>query len=83
MSYVQGGAAFPGTKNTKTALKAAIKEDPSKVRLYCTSEMGPQFSDTADKLPEGVTFNVVGPDPYRRRDWYASVKRGRNGLVCS
>jgi hypothetical protein len=86
-SYVQGGAEFPltnGSKNkTKKALKDAIKADPSKVYMYDTSAFGSKFSGPANALPEGVCFNVVGPDPYSRRDWYASVYKGRNGMVCT
>jgi hypothetical protein len=43
--------------------------------------MGPQFSGTADQLPEDAEFNVVGPDPYTRRDWYATVKWGVRGTL--
>lgn len=82
--FIQGGANFPVEGNkTKTALKKAIKENPSGVTLYATSDMGPQFNGPASSLPEGTTFNVVGPNPYTKRDWYASVKRGRNGLVVT
>lgn len=81
--HIQGGADFPVTgRKTKAALKAAIKDDPKSVYLYATSSMGPQFSGPADQLPEGTDFIVVGPDPFRKRDWYANVTRGRNGLVC-
>lgn len=81
--YVQGGAQFtpPNGKKTKAALKEMVKTNPSSVRLYATSSMGPQFSGTADTLPEGMEFNVVGPDPYRKRDWYATVKRGPRGAL--
>ena len=81
-TYIQGGARYEGVK-TKTRLKELLKTDPSSVVLYATSSMGPQFSDTADKLPQDVEFNVVGPDPYTKRDWYATVKYGTRGaLVC-
>jgi hypothetical protein len=82
--YVQGGAEFPvepGKKPTKAGLKKAVKEQPDRVMLYATSSMGPQFSDTADKLPEGTVFTVVGPDPYSKRDWYANVSVGRGGKL--
>jgi hypothetical protein len=83
-TYVQGGAdwdvKYPARKS-KAELKKFIKADPSSVYLYATSSMGPQFSDTADKLPEGMVFNVVGPDPYTKRDWYASVFRNTRGGI--
>lgn len=81
--FVQGGARvkLEGKNFTKTLLKARIKEDPSKVMLFSTSNMGPTFTDSADKLPVGVKFLVVGPNPYSKRDWYATVKVGRNGKL--
>lgn len=78
MIFVQGGADFKGPK-TKKQLKEVVKLDPSLVMLYDTSAFGSDFNDTADKLPKNMTFNVVGPDPYKARNWYASVYRGRNG----
>jgi len=84
MTFIQGGANFPVDGNkTKAALKRAIKENPTSVTLYATSPMGPQFAGPATGLEEGTTFNVVGPDPYNDRSWYASIKRGRNGLVVT
>jgi hypothetical protein len=81
-AFEQGGADFQytGKKPTKAALKAAIKEDPSKVYLNSTSAFG-GFSGYASDLPSGVTFNVVGPDPYTDRRWYASVKHNAKGDV--
>jgi hypothetical protein len=83
MERIQGGAYIPGPKKTKGALKAAIKANPDAVELYATSNMGPQFADVASKLKVGDEFLVVGPDPYRKRDWYATVKMTANGLVVS
>jgi len=83
-TYIQGGAYWTGAKKTKGALKEALKADPSSVTLYSTSMMGPQFDNSADKLEEGVEFCVVGPDPHRKRDWYATVKKNAKGQVtCS
>lgn len=83
VQYIQGGAEWRtnGGKKTKTALRTAIKEDPSSVVLFATSQMGPQFNDSADKLPDDTVFNVVGPDPYTKRDWYASVQRNNRGSL--
>jgi hypothetical protein len=76
ITHIQGGARFEcAGRRTKKALKE------TKVELYATSSMGPQFSGTADQLPEDAEFNVVGPDPYTRRDWYATVKWGVRGTL--
>lgn len=85
--YIQGGANFPvpaDKKKSKKLLKELLKENPSAVTLFATSQMGPQYAGPASGLPDNVTFNVVGPDPYTKRDWYASVKKGASGnLVCT
>lgn len=84
MSYDQGGAEFAHTgKATKKALKEAIKEDPSMVYLYSTSAVVQGWSGQASELPEGMTFNVVGPDPYANRSWYASVKNNNGKVTVS
>jgi hypothetical protein len=31
--------------------------------------------------PAGTELQVVGPDPYSKRNWYATVKVDRNGKV--
>jgi hypothetical protein len=81
-TYVQGGAEFHSKgKRTKAALKAEIKADPSSVYLYDTSAFANKFSGPADKMPNNIIFNVVGPDPYTDRSWYASIYHGRNGLM--
>jgi hypothetical protein len=82
-THVQGGAIFASSngKRTKSQLKEAIKNDPAEVELYSTSSMGPQFHNAADQLPEDTEFLVVGPDPYTKRDWYASIKRGIRGKL--
>ena len=86
MQFVQGGADFTvpsGARKTKSLLKKLLKEDPSQVYLYDTSAFGSKFSGSADSLPEGTTFNVVGPDPYTKRDWYASVEKTPRGIKCA
>lgn len=73
MSYEQGGAEGVATKKD---LKSAALTRPGLLYLYSTSAVGDGgWSGYAATLPEGVTFNVVGPDPYRSRKWYASVTR--------
>lgn len=81
--YIQGGAEFVAEKNTKKALKEAIKERPTAVWLFSTSAFG-GWSGFASDLPPGATFNVIGPDPYKKRSWYATVKKDPSGTVfCS
>ena len=53
------GASYP----TKKALKESIGEPLNYIE---TSMFGPQYKSNG-------TFAVVGPDPYRKRSWYATV----------
>jgi hypothetical protein len=60
------GADYP----TKKALKEALGEEP---RFIETSPFGPQYSGDG-------RYSVVGPDPYRARNWYAMVTI-ENGVI--
>lgn len=75
----------PGKKPTKTALKEAIYNNPEKVRLQNLDLMGAQagWSGRADELPVGWKADVVGPDPYTDRRWYATITRKATGLTIS
>lgn len=78
MSYVNVG--IEGA-TTKAALRQAVKAQPEKVYAYSTSPLGPQFRGPVSQLPEGTTLTVAGPDPYRSRKWFASIKRSPVGLI--
>jgi hypothetical protein len=80
-TYIQGGVEFMGGKKTKGRLKELIGLNPASVYLYDTSASGSKFNGTVDKLPVGIVFNVIGPDPYSKRDWYASIERDRFGTI--
>jgi hypothetical protein len=76
MSYLNVGASIGGDRvGTKKVLRETMRLDPSLVTFDRTSEMGPDapWTFTGDQLPPGLTLSVVGPDPYRRRSWYATV----------
>jgi hypothetical protein len=69
---------------TKKALREAIVDDPASVLLYGTSPLGAQFEgETAADCPEGVKLQVVGPDPYSRRNWYATIENRGGKIVVS
>lgn len=60
------GATYP--------TKKALKESVGKSLMYVeTSMMGNEYKDNG-------TFNVVGPDAYKKRDWYATITM-ENGLI--
>jgi hypothetical protein len=54
--------------------KKALKESIGKPLDYIeTSAFGPEYKDNG-------TFPVVGPDPYTKRNWYATVTM-EDGLI--
>lgn len=59
---------------TKRALREALADAPSEV-LFDTTEHNTSALThyCADSIPTGVRLVVVGPDPYKRRSWYANV----------
>ena len=61
------GAPYP----TKKALKECIGKP---LRFIETSMFGEEYK------PEGK-LTVVGPDPYQRRNWFATVTM-ENGLIA-
>jgi hypothetical protein len=68
---------------TKTALKAAIKADPTNVVLYSTDAFGPNRGKRylLDLLVIGDKYTVTGPNPYTSRKWYATVEKLPNGTI--
>lgn len=75
MSRVNCDATVRGRyPKTKKALKAALTEEPENVQFIGNSPFHP-FECSGIGIPEGTTLDVVGPDPYRDRRWYASVSR--------
>lgn len=56
---------------TKKALRVAAT-NPSSVRLEATSSFGNEYDGLLSDAPDG-TYTVVGPDPYRARNWYANI----------
>lgn len=77
MSYINVGARDgKGMRvKTKKALKELMSTAPSTVRFDVTAGIGPAAGDffTGDKIPGGYNLSVVGPDPYTKRVWYATV----------
>jgi len=82
MAYINVGADYNGRPiATKTALKSLLKSDPLNVRFYGTSDFTPFGGDVT--AIGSNTLTVVGPDPYRKRTWYASVKMTSKGVTVS
>jgi hypothetical protein len=94
MSHYAGvGAMSPDGQRipTKTALKrlllgekkSSTEPAPSEVLFDVTDLLGDYAGQTfrGDDLPEGVSLQVVGPDPQTKRIWYATVTRTEHGIT--
>ena len=91
MSYINVGAYVNGARpQSKKALKeacaawSASPTDAPSLRFDSTAMMGPRAGE--DILPATIgadTLSVVGPDPYAKRSWYASVTRKDGKLEVS
>ena len=78
MGYVNCGAYVNGSHpKTKKALKEAMVSDPANVVFVTTSAFEDERAIQGDDIPTGAILSVVGPDPYEKRSWYATVKNGR------
>lgn len=77
MTYINVGANVNGNVpiKTKASLRLLMVTMPEIVSFYGTSEMGPYGKSVfmGDNLPKGYKLQVVGPDPYTKRVWYATV----------
>jgi hypothetical protein len=87
MSYVNVGAYVNNRRPaSKKALREALRDAPATVKFDSTALMGPRSGDTIKAEPADIgtySLSVAGPDPYSRRDWYAtvSVKNGKISLA--
>jgi len=68
---------------TKTDLKGRFANYPRTVELYVTDAFGPNAGKVVfgDDLDIGVKYSVVGPNPYKKRSWYATVEKLPNGKI--
>lgn len=89
MSYINVGA-YVGPQRpenrpkTKKALREALAAATDVVTFDKTAIDfdGPGNLVTGDLTP-GVRLQVTGPDPYRKRDWYATVELVNGKIRCS
>ena len=73
MSHINCGAAVNGAPpQTKKALKEAVANEPENICLRGTSPFTPIHTHlTCARITD--TYSIVGPDPHRKRDWYANI----------
>lgn len=81
--FIQGGVKNVSANRsgevikTKAELRRLVSDDPDNVYFYTTSEMGNQFNGRLSELHSDTALTVVGPDPYNRRDWYATIGKNK------
>lgn len=76
MRYINVGVEGASTKE---ALIKAVEDDPSKVEIYSSAKFGEKYDGPLSDMPIGVQLSVSGPDPFNRRDWFATIIRSRDG----
>lgn len=66
---------------TKKALKdAVLAEGADNVGVFGTSMFGNEKANTVADLV-GTSAVIVGPDVYTTRNWYANVKKKKDGTI--
>jgi hypothetical protein len=66
---------------TKKALKeCAASPAADTIQLEATSLFGNEYAGYLGRAPHGK-YTVVGPDPYTRRNWYATIEVGKRDGV--
>jgi hypothetical protein len=73
VSKVQGIYVDYERPKSKKAVKEAVADDPSRVRIEATSLFGNEYDGSVSDAPDG-TYTFVGPDPYRKRNFYGTIK---------
>ena len=91
MKYVNVGALDRDARRipTKAALKRAVNNDDIAFdqTAFPHDDGLPGLIEPADvyraieQTGNEIVLSVVGPDPYNRRMWYASVTIGRDGKL--
>jgi len=97
MSHITAGAVLLGFDEetsedtrtqfkTKTAFKAALKDQPAAVLITSTCfGLGPGKAEyRASELDPQFAYQVTGPDPETNRKWFArvEVKNGKPVVVA-
>lgn len=65
---------------SKKAVREAVAANPDKVRVEGTSLIaGTEYDGPVSEMPIGRVL-FVGPDPYRKRNFYGTIERSANGF---
>lgn len=73
------GQRVPTKKALKELVAANLDKPDAELIMFDQTSMihsgGLPGNIVLRDLPEGHILSVVGPDPYRKRNWYANVER--------
>ena len=83
MSYCNVGALdVEGRRiKTKRALREMMAIDPAQVRFDCTSIFDRGRLIEGHQIPPGMVLVVVGPEPHKKRSWYANAYVKSDGQI--
>lgn len=83
--FVMDDRGEPQRCRSKKALREVLASDPRRVLVEFTSAFGDNAGDVipAAELVDTIVrrYQLVGPDPYRSRVWYASLDVHPNGRM--
>jgi hypothetical protein len=85
MALVNVGAYVNGNRPpTKKALRIAMTSNPESVYFDSTSPLGPRANQkiTLNDMGNDILM-VCGPNPYTKRDWYATIQNTSKGIRIS
>ena len=69
---------------TKKEVRETLRDNPEQISIENTSMFeGSDFHGMIVDLPEGSEVTIVGPDPFTKRDFYATIKRKNGALRLS
>lgn len=88
MQHVNTGAYYIDENDekvrvpSKRMLTTLVRHNPERLSFDPTSQYDGQGVWTTDDIGKGVSLDVVGPDPFTSRKWYASVSRDAKGKIA-
>lgn len=66
---------------SKKAIKEAVADNPSKVRVEATSMFGNEYDGTVEDMPDNTSVTFVGPDPHTSRKFYGTITKRNNKIT--
>jgi hypothetical protein len=60
---------------SKKEVKEAVASNPGSVSLEATSFFGNEYDGPITGMPENKPCFFVGPDPYKKRNYYGQITR--------